>query len=253
LSANHVSEINIRQVKLFSQWTAAPGGPDEIWQRELAALDSTARNGLRTILGPDATSSQLVSPEPIDTASLLLADDGRRPMTAYGMVKAAAATVGVASPIVGGVAMAAAGVSLAAIAFPVSATVGAAIAALKIVDVVKQRESAVQRDRGVRKALIDSQADRARLDFGVAARERGVMLIDAAQTYLDRYRARLQATLIQIQARIDAPDNVASRALVARLTPVNNSARDLLTELRGLNADTLVLQSDIVILPQKRG
>ncbi len=158
-------------------------------------------------------------------------------MGIYGLVKATAATVGVASPIVGGVAMAAAGVSLAAIAFPVTATVGAAIAAAKIVDVVKARESAIQRDRSKRKLLIDSQADQAKRDFVAAAQEQGVMLIDAVETHLENHRFRLQATLFQIEERIQAPDNVASAELISRLSPVAKSARDIITDLQALSTN----------------
>jgi predicted GTPase len=235
LKAEHVSEINVREVQLFAEWMAAPDGPDALWRRQLAELDATARQSLQIVIGDDTTDSQLVSPEPLDIGSFLVLADGRRPTGVYGLVKAAAATMGVASPIVGGVAMAAAGVSLAVVAFPVAAGVGAAIAVAKVVDAVKERESAIQRDRGARKLLIDSQVDKAKSDFAAAATDQGLVLIDAVQAHLDHHRSRLQSTLSQIMVRIQEPDSVTSRELVSRLGPIDRSARDIIAELQNLS------------------
>lgn len=235
LGAEHVSEINVREVRLFAEWMAAPNGPDAIWQRQLAELDTKARESLRLVVGEDTTGAHLVSPEPLDTGSFLILAEGHQRMGVYGLVKAAATTMGVASPIVGGVAMAAAGASLAVVAFPVAAGVGAAIAVAKVVDVVKQRESAIQRERATRKLLIDSQSDKAKSDFAAAAKDRGLAVIDAMEAHLEHHRARLQSTLNQIMVRIQAPDSVTSRELVARLGPVDESARGIITDLQDLS------------------
>lgn len=86
------------------------------------------------MLEEDSAGPRLVTPEPFDPNAFLTTDDGRRTGGVYGLVKATAATVGLASPLIGGVAVGLAGVSLSAVAFPVTASVGAAIAVTKIVD-----------------------------------------------------------------------------------------------------------------------
>ncbi|SFE74078.1 hypothetical protein SAMN05216251_10522 [Actinacidiphila alni] len=234
LKAEHVSEINVRQVEIFSEWIAAAGGPDQTWQRQLAGLNDRAATGLRLIRGTDTRESQLVAWEAFDGRAVLLSNDGRQPMSAYGVVKTAATTMGVVSPVVGGVAMGLAGLSLAAVAFPVAATVAAAIAMAKITDVVKERESALQKARTYRKQLIDGQADRIRDSLVAAAKEQADTLIDAVEAHLVRYRHRLERTLAQIADRVAAPDSVASRETVLRLGPVEERASEIIASLRAI-------------------
>lgn len=233
LKAEHVSEINVRQVEVCSQWISAADGPDLQWQRQLAELNDRADVGLRGIKG-DTAESQLVAWEAFDSRAVLLSDEGRRPLGAYGVVKAAATTMGVVSPVVGGVAMGLAGASLAVVAFPVAATVAAAIAMAKVTDLVRERESNLQKARTQRKRLIGSQADEVRDAFVAAARTQGTELIDAVETYLAQHRLRLQRTLAGIVRRIEAPDSVASREIVARLGPVVASGHEVISGLGDL-------------------
>ncbi len=237
LKPDHVSRINIRTVETFARWMAAPDGPDAVWRKQMAELDASARRELRVVLEEDSAGPRLVTPEPFDPNAFLTTSDGRRTVGVYGLVKATAATVGVASPIVGGVAVGVAGVSLSAIAFPVAASVGAAIAVAKIVDAFKERESAIERERNERKRLVDSQAERARTDFAAAAEAQALRLIDAVEDHVEQYRSRLQDTLAQIKERIRSPDNVMSLELVSRLGPVDASAKTLMADLQALSED----------------
>lgn len=235
LKAEHVSEINVRQVEICSQWITAGGpGPDLRWQQELTGLNDRAATQLRLVQGEEGAQSQLVAWEAFDSRAILLADDGRRPLGAYGVVKAAATTMGVASPIVGGVAMGLAGASLAVVAFPVAATVGAAIALAKITDMMSERESAIHKERVSRKQLIDVQADQVRDAFVAAAGEQGNVLIDAVEAHLAEYQHRLASTLAQIVERIGAPDAVVSREIVAKFSPVQEQGGEIITGLRDL-------------------
>lgn len=136
-----------------------------------------------------------------------------------------------------------AGASLAMVAFPVTATVAAAIALAKITDMVRERESNLQKARTLRKQLIDGQADQVRDAFVAVAREQGNVLIDAVEAYLAQHRLRLQRTLAQIVRRIEAPDSVASREIVARLGPVEESGREIIAGLREL-ANEAAAQAD---------
>jgi hypothetical protein len=234
LSAEHVNEIDVRQVRLFTQWMNAPEGPATVWQRQLQELDATGRKLLRLALGEDTTGSQLVSPEPLDTSRFLITTNARRPLSIYGLVQAAAATVGVAGPIAGGAAWLMTSVSLATIAVPVSAAVVVAIGIAKLTDVLKDRESLIQKARNERKRMIDEQVDQARAAFVEVTRSQGRMLIDAVEAHLEQHRIRLQSTLVQIMERIEAPDIVTSRELVARLAPVDKAGCEIITSLRAL-------------------
>jgi hypothetical protein len=243
LKAEHVSAINVRQVEIYSEWIAAAGGPDLLWQQQLADLNDRAAVGLHGVQGESSTESELVAWEAFDSRAVLLSDEGRRPLGTYDLVKAAATTISVASPVVGGVAMGLAGASLAVVAFPVTATVAAAIALAKVTDMVRERESTLQKARTQRKQLIDGQADQIRDAFTAAAREQGNTLLDAVAAYLAQHKLRLERTLAEIDRRIEAPDSVASREIVARLGPVVESGRDIVTRLAGL-ADDARAQAD---------
>ncbi|WP_165485489.1 dynamin family protein [Protofrankia symbiont of Coriaria ruscifolia] len=234
LDAEHVHEIDVRQVQIYTQWMVGPDGPATVWQRQLEQLDAKGRTLLRLALGDDATGSQLVSPEPLDSRLPPPPADARGVMSVYSLVQIAAGTVGVAGPFVGGAAALMTSLSLASIALPVGAAVAAAIGIAKITEVLKERESVIKKARSERKRMIDEQAKQAREDFVDAARSQGQMLIDAVEEHLEQHRARLHATLAQIMDRIDAEDTVASRELVARLAPVEQTGREIVAELRDL-------------------
>ncbi|MFG3284580.1 hypothetical protein [Streptomyces sp. NPDC048111] len=233
LSAEHANEVDVRQVELFSQWMTSPTGPATLWQRELTALDASARQLLRADLGVD-TGSQLVTPEPLDTSYFPLRTDDRQPLTAYGMVQAAASTLGVASPIAAGAVWLTTTLSLATIAVPAGAAVLAAIAIAKVTDLLKDRESKVQKARQERKDMIDEQVKQVRGAFEDVTQAQGRLLIDTVDHHHLQHQTRLQATLGQIMERINAEDTVRSRAVVDRLTPVNQAGQTLVTALQDL-------------------
>ncbi|MET9967459.1 GTPase domain-containing protein [Streptomyces sp. NPDC006356] len=233
LSAEHVHEIDVRQVQVFTEWMTAPGGPATLLERELGALDISARNRLEAELGKE-TGSQLVSFEPLDTSYFLAQSDERRPLTLYGLVQAAANTVGVASPIAGLAVWLTTSLSLATIAIPIGAAVAAAIGLAKATEAMKERESQIQRARQERKDQIDEAAKQARTGFEEMARERGRRLIDAAEENHREHENRLQASLIRILGRMSADDTARSRAIVGRLEPVERAGRAVIDDLQDL-------------------
>ncbi|MFF4496135.1 dynamin family protein [Streptomyces sp. NPDC001546] len=237
LSAEHANEIDVLQVQLFSRWMTAADGPATLWEGELRAFDASARQLLRADLGLD-TGPQLVSPEPLDTSYFPMQTDGPPPLTAYGVVQAAANTLGVASPLAAGAVWLTTSLSLATIAVPAGAAVLTAVAIAKVTDLLKDRESKVQRARQERKDMIDEHVKRARSAFENVTHSQGRLLIDAVERHHAQHQARLNATLAQIMERINAEDTVRSRALIDRLTPVNEDGQALITELQELR-DTL--------------
>ncbi|MEU8825442.1 dynamin family protein [Streptomyces sp. NPDC048636] len=233
LSAEHANEVDVLQVQLFSQWMTSPAGPATLWERELQAFDASARQLLRADLGVD-TGSQLVSPEPLDTSYFPMQTDGRQPLTAYGVVQAAANTLGVASPIAAGAVWLTTSLSLATIAVPAGAAVLTAIAVAKVTDVLKDRESKVQRARQERKDMIDEQVKQARSAFESVTQGQGRLLIDAVDHHHLQHQTRLKSTLAQIMERINAEGTIRSRAVIDRLTPVNQTGQALVTALQDL-------------------
>ncbi|MEV7546024.1 dynamin family protein [Streptomyces sp. NPDC089915] len=233
LSAEHANEVDVLQVQLFSRWMTSPDGPATLWERELRAFDTSARQLLRADLGVD-TGSQLVAPEPLDTSYFPMQTDGRQPLTAYGVVQAAANTLGVASPLAAGAVWLTTSLSLATIAVPAGAAVLAAIAIAKVTDLLKDRETQVQRARQERKDMIDEHVKQARNAFERVTQSQGRLLIDAVEQHHAGHQARLKSTLAQIMERINAEDTVRSRAVIDRLTPVNQAGQALVTELQDL-------------------
>ncbi len=233
LSAEHANEVDVRHVQVFNEWMTAPEGPGTLWEREREAFDASARLILRSELGEDS-GSQLVTPEPFNPEALSAQTDGTRPWTAYGMVQTAANTLGVASPIAGGAVWLTTSLSLATIAVPVGAAILAAIGIARITDVLKERESKVQQARQERKSMIDEQAKQARIGFEEMVRSEGRHLIDAAEELHQRQRARLRATLDELVHRINAEDTTRSRAIVERLTPVDEAGQAISTGLQDL-------------------
>jgi hypothetical protein len=233
LSAEHANEVDVRQVQLFSEWMSAPEGPATLWEGELQAFDASARELLRADLGLD-TGSQLVSPEPLDTSYFPMQTDGRRPLTVYGLVQAVANTVGVAGPIAGGAVWLTTSLSLATIAVPAGAAVVTAIAIAKVTDLLKDRESKVQKARQERKDMIDEQVKQAHAAFENVTRNQGRLLIDAVENHHLQHQVRLRSTLTQIMERINAEDTAHSRTVIDRLAPVDQTGRDLVTALQDL-------------------
>ncbi|MFC9425688.1 hypothetical protein [Streptomyces sp. NPDC056987] len=234
LSAEHVNEIDVRQVQVFSRWMTAPEGPATLWEIELRSLDGNARRLLRADLGLE-TDAHLVTPEPLDTSHFPMRTDGRRPLTVYGLVQTVANTVSVAGPIAGGAVWLTTSLSLATIAVPAGAAVVAAIAIAKVTDLVKDRESKVHKARQERKDMIDEQVKQARVAFEDVARSQGRLLVDAVESHHVRHQARLRSTLAQIMERINADDTARSRAVIDRLAPVNEDGRNLVTALQDLS------------------
>ncbi|MEW1636809.1 hypothetical protein AB0469_22365 [Streptomyces sp. NPDC093801] len=233
LSAEHANEVDVLQVQLFSRWMASPAGPATSWEHELREFDVSSRQLLRAELGVD-TGSQLVAPEPLDTSYFPMQTDGRRPLTAYGVVQAAASTLGVASPLAAGAVWLTTSLSLATIAVPAGAAVLTAIAIAKVTDLLKDRESQVQRARQERKDMIDEHVKQARNAFERVTQSQGRLLIDAVEHHHAQHQTRLKSTLAQIMERINAEDAVRSRAVIDRLTPVNQAGQALVTELQDL-------------------
>ncbi|MEV6552298.1 dynamin family protein [Streptomyces sp. NPDC051597] len=233
LSAEHANEVDVLQVQLFSQWMTSPTGPATLWASELETLDASARQLIRADLGVD-TGAQLVSPEPLDTSYFPMHTDGRQPLTAYGLVQAAANTLGVASPIAAGAVWLTTSLSLATIAVPAGAAVLTAIAIAKVTDVLKDRESKIQKARQERKDMIDEQVKQARSAFDSVAQSQGRLLIDAVEHHHLQHQARLKSTLAQIMERINAEDTVRSRAVIDRLSPINQTGLALVTGLQDL-------------------
>ncbi|MEU9101260.1 hypothetical protein [Streptomyces sp. NPDC048361] len=234
LSAEHANEVDVHQVQSFNQWMTAPGGPATLWQRELRALDESARHLLRADLGVDA-GPQLVTPEPLDTSYFPMQTDGRQPLTAYGVVQAAANTLGVASPIAAGAVWLTTTLSLATIAVPAGAAVLAAIAVAKVTDLLKDRESKVHKARQERKGMIDEHVEQVRGAFDNVTQSQGRLLLDAVEQHHLQHQARLKSTLAQIMERINAEDTVRNRAVIDRLTPVNQAGQALVTALQDLS------------------
>ncbi|MEV7085400.1 hypothetical protein AB0O07_05750 [Streptomyces sp. NPDC093085] len=116
----------------------------------------------------------------------------------------------------------------------VGAAVVAAIAVAKVTDIVKDRESRVRKARQERKAMIDEQAQRARAAFEEVTRGQGQLLIDAVESHHTHHRLRLKSTLNQIMERINAEDTARSREIIARVSPVDQEGRALITALQDL-------------------
>ncbi|MFE3598063.1 hypothetical protein [Streptomyces sp. NPDC059142] len=234
LSAEHVNEIDVRQVQVFSRWMTAPGGPATLWESELRTLDGNARRLLRADLGVE-TDAHLVTADPLDTSFFPMRSDGRRPLTVYGLVQTVANTVSVAGPIAGGAVWLTTSLSLATIAVPAGAAVVTAIAIAKVTDLLKDRESKVHKARQERKEMIDEQVKQARATFEDVARSQGLLLVDAVENHHLRHQARLRSTLTQIMERMDADDTAHSRAVIDRLAPVDEEGRRLVTALQDLS------------------
>ncbi|MEU4234957.1 hypothetical protein AB0F17_62690 [Nonomuraea sp. NPDC026600] len=79
--------------------------------------------------------------------------------------------------------------------------------------------------------MLDRQAQNARDGFNEVVRDQGRMLIDAVEENISEHRTRLEAALAQINDRINAPDTVRSRDVVTYLTPFDQEAEQITTEL----------------------
>ncbi|WP_307524786.1 dynamin family protein [Streptomyces umbrinus] len=234
LSAEHAHDIDVRYVQLFNEWMTGPEGPGTLWEGEREALDQLARQILRSELEDEDAGSELVAPESLDPETIPAQTELGRPWRAYSMVQTAANTLGVASPLAGGAVWLTTSLSLATIALPVGAAVIAAIGIARITDVLKERESKIQQARQERKAMIDEQAKQARNGFEEMVRGQGRLLIDAAEEHHQRHRARLRSTLDEVVHRINADDTARSRAIVERLTPVDEAGHAVATRIQDL-------------------
>jgi hypothetical protein len=234
LSAEHAHQIDVRQAQLFAEWMTAPNGPATAWERELKEFDAISRTRLRLELGEDTAGARLVSPGSLDTSRFLVQTNGNHSIGIYGLIQTAAATVGVAGPIAGGAVWLMTSLSLTFIAVPVGAAVLAAISIAKLTDVIKDRETQIRKARNERKRMLDGLADQARASFTEVAHGQGQLLIDAVGAHLAQYQDRLGSTLVQILERIESKDIARSREIIARLTPVDQAGRQIITALQGL-------------------
>ncbi|NSC22769.1 hypothetical protein FM076_16975 [Streptomyces albus subsp. chlorinus] len=235
LGLEHTSDIRRRQTRLFTEWMNAAQGPATVWQGHLRELDSRARAALHLELGGQDAAAQLVAPEPMDPGDLLNPLDERRPLGLYGMVQAAAATIGVVGPMAGGATWLMSSLSLASLVFPVGAAVAVGLAGSLGAKALKDRKSVIERARDERKGQLDQQAQDARADFVEVAGKQGQLLCDAVATHLAEHRARLRSSLHQLEERIQAPDVASSRALVAQLEPVERAGQELIDALDSLS------------------
>lgn len=82
--------------------------------------------------------------------------------------------------------------------------------------------------------MIDEQVKQVRSAFENVAQSQGRLLIDAVDHQHLQHQTRLKSTLAQIMERINAEDTVRSRAIIDRLTPVNQTGQVLVTALQDL-------------------
>lgn len=236
LGLEHVNDIKRRQTRLFTEWMNAARGPATIWQQHLEELDTRARARLRLELGGEENASQLVAVEPMDPGGLLGPLGDSRRLDLYGMVQAAGAAVSVAGGVAGGAAALMSSLSLANIAFPLGTVVALGVAASLGAKALKERKSVLEGARNERKNQLGQQARDARSDFARVAREQGQFILDAVAAHVAEYRERLRSSLQQIEDRISAPDVASSRALVARLEPVDRAGRAVMDDLADLSS-----------------
>ncbi|SHM25699.1 hypothetical protein [Actinacidiphila paucisporea] len=177
-------------------------------------------------------------PEALDFNELLSTTPERRTHDVYGLVQAAAATVGAAGPIIGGVAWVMGSLSLAAVALPVGIAVLGSAAVVAGGKALRGRKTNIERNRVERKEKIKQQATAAETDFAAITHQQGHLLIDAIDTHIDHYRTRLQAALEQVTHRVDSPDMVYSREVVTRLDPVSRKADALINNLEDFEEQT---------------
>ncbi|WP_078911396.1 dynamin family protein [Streptomyces sp. NRRL WC-3742] len=232
MDAEHRNRIDVQQLRLFTDWMTTAHGPATLWQQRLAELEDRARTSLRTELGAEGEGAQLVEPEALNLNEMLSSTSERQPHDVYGLVQAAAAAVGAAGPIVGGVAWVMTSLSLTTVALPVGIAVFGSAAAVAGAKALKGRRTIIERDRSERKEKIKQQAAAVEADFVTIARHQGRLLIDAVDAHIEQYSSRLQDALREVTRRVDSPDIVHSREVVERLDPVERSGSALINDLQ---------------------
>lgn len=238
LDTEHQNRIDVQQVRLFTDWMTAAQGPATVWQRQLAELEGRARAMLRSELGAEGEGAQLVGPEALNLNEMFANTPERRTHDVYGLVKAAAAAVGAAGPIIGGVAWVMTSLSLAAIALPAGIALLGSAVVIAGGKALKGRKTNTDRNRAERKEKIKQQAAIVEADFAAITDQQGRLLIDAIDVHIEQYSIRLQAALQQVTHRVNSPDMLYSREVVARLDPVDREGRALINNLQDFEEQT---------------
>lgn len=231
LNAEHANEINVHQSRVFTEWMNSENGPATLWQRQLEKFETDCRSLVRLELNEDGSALRLVPVEPLDIDQFLKPADSRQAIDVYRLVQAAAAAVAVAGGLAGGAAWLMTTLSILTIVPPVTAAVATAATALFAAKMLSERQSIIDRARRERIAMLDQQAQNARDAFNEIVRDRGLMLIDAVESNISEHHTRLEAALAQINDRINDPNTVRSRDLVTYLTPFDQEAEQIITEL----------------------
>jgi hypothetical protein len=231
LDAEHASEINVRQSRIFTEWMNGENGPVTLWQRHLREFETECRTALNLELDGDGADWRLVPAEPLDIEQFLMPADGRRSLDVYRLVQIAAATVTVAGGLGGAATWLTASLALSPLAFPIPVIVATVATAAFAARTMGERQSFIEKARKARIAMIDQLAQNALASFSAVVRGQGQLFIDAVDENINEHRRRLEAALGQINDRINAPDAVRSREVAGHLAPLSLEAELIFAEL----------------------
>jgi predicted nucleic acid-binding Zn-ribbon protein len=231
LNDKHLNEISTCYVRCFERFMTAAGGPATTWKRHLDELVEHCEAAMRQIAGTTGTQT-LVTVEPLDL-SLFPFEAGRgRPVGVYALVRATAATVGLAGSITGGATWLVSAMALNPLfVVPGGIAAGAALFTMVAVRAYRDRETNLQRDRREWIERLDQQAEATRHQFAAIAREQGQLIIDTVKENLKAYQSRLEAAARQITERMGAHDIASSRDVIDRLEPLEDEGKAIVAAL----------------------